>query len=511
MENKIVYLDIKSIDANPNNPRKAFAEDALKELSESIKELGVLQPITVRPFDGGYQVVCGERRWRAAKLAGLTEIPAIVRDLNDEEAMDIAITENLQRNDVSPFEEADAFQFLIDNKNYSIADLCKRFGKSEFFIRQRLKLSNLIPEIKKLAEEGTLSIAQVMELCKFSHEVQHDVFNDHFSTSESSWQSWQGFSAKRILELVEQHYTGIIANQKFDTTECQNCINNSANLMLFESKATARCYDRTCLKRKITQYHIHQIEKAQKRYPSANIYSYSLDSDFIKTLVEAGFDVKEHQFAWWEWTKLGAVIPKEVREDVEAGKKMIAVVINHPMDISLSYRETKGAAIPGSVDDEVQKLQNKDKRNKDIATEKTISEVRDKVSKWGFDFLSVGALTEQEKQAMLVVLMSKLERRQIEALHLADDNFYHLTMEKCVEVVNSLTEEQIAYIVRSVLINHIGGNAYMSSATKFFHEWVTTKDDKLVAEIALKHEELYLKRHERIQERIDAINNEKAE
>ena len=326
MENKIVYLDIKSIDANPNNPRKAFAEDALKELSESIKELGVLQPITVRPFDGGYQVVCGERRWRAAKLAGLTEIPAIVRDLNDEEAMDIAITENLQRNDVSPFEEADAFQFLIDNKNYSIADLCKRFGKSEFFIRQRLKLSNLIPEIKKLAEEGTLSIAQVMELCKFSHEVQHDVFNDHFSTSESSWQSWQGFSAKRILELVEQHYTGIIANQKFDTTECQNCINNSANLMLFESKATARCYDRTCLKRKITQYHIHQIEKAQKRYPSANIYSYSLDSDFIKTLVEAGFDVKEHQFAWWEWTKLGAVIPKEVREDVEAGKKMIAVV-----------------------------------------------------------------------------------------------------------------------------------------------------------------------------------------
>ena len=129
MENKIVYLDIKSIDANPNNPRKAFAEDALKELSESIKELGVLQPITVRPLDGGYQVVCGERRWRAANLAGLTEIPAIVRELNDEEAMDIAITENLQRNDVSPFEEADAFQFLIDNKNYTIADLCKRFGK----------------------------------------------------------------------------------------------------------------------------------------------------------------------------------------------------------------------------------------------------------------------------------------------------------------------------------------------------------------------------------------------
>ena len=236
-----------------------------------------------------------------------------------------------------------------------------------------------------------------------------------------------------------------------------------------------------------------------------------MDSDFIKTLVEAGFDVKEHQFAWWEWTKLGAVIPKEVRDDVEAGKKMIAVVINHPMDISLSYRETKGAATPGSVDDEVQKLQNKDKRNKDIATEKTISEVRDKVSKWGFNFLSVGALTEQEKQAMLVVLMSKLERRQIEALHLADDNFYHLTMAKCIEVVNSLTEEQIAYIVRSVLINHIGGNAYMSAATKFFHEWVTTKDDKLVAEIALKHEELYLKRHERIQEKIDAINNEKAE
>lgn len=510
--NKIVYIAIEAIKANPNNPRKTFAEGALTELSESIKELGVLQPITVRPFGAcDYQLICGERRWRAAQMAGLAEIPAIVRDLNDDDAMDIAITENLQRHDVSPFEEADAFQFLIDNKNYSISDLCKRFGKSESFIRQRLKLSNLIPEVKELAQEDVLSIAQVMELCKFSTDVQHDVYKDHLAPNVIAWHNWQEYSAKRILELIEQHYTGIIANQKFDTTECQHCINNSANLMLFESAATARCYDRSCLKRKVLEYEMKQVEKTLHRYPTAEIMAYRIENELPQALMKAGHEVKQCEHPSYKWTKLGAAISKELRADVEKGNKLIAVIIDYSNDVYLAYIDTANEGSPVVAENEIQKLEKKDKRNKEIATEKTISEIRDKVNKWDFDFLSGGVLSEQEKQAVLVVLMGNLNTRQIQELHFADKNYYHLTLEECVRRAKTLTNEQVSYIVRSAIINHIGNHAYMSDATKFFHEWVSSKDDKLVPEVSLKYEEEYLKRQEKIQAKIDAINNNKAE
>lgn len=130
------------------NPRKNFDEASLAELSESIRQQGVLQPIGVRPIEENrFEIIFGERRYRAALMAGLEEIPAIVMEISDETAEEMAVTENLQRKDVTPIEEANAYQKLIDSGRHDVQSLAVQFGKNENYIRTRLKFVSLIPEI----------------------------------------------------------------------------------------------------------------------------------------------------------------------------------------------------------------------------------------------------------------------------------------------------------------------------------------------------------------------------
>lgn len=133
----------------PTTRRKRFDEAALAELAASIRRQGVLQPIGVRPVadTGRFEIIFGERRYRASLMAEQAEIPAIVLDVSDEEAQEMAVTENLQREDVSPMEEANAYQKLIENGRHDVPSLAVQFGKSENYIRTRLKFLSLIPEI----------------------------------------------------------------------------------------------------------------------------------------------------------------------------------------------------------------------------------------------------------------------------------------------------------------------------------------------------------------------------
>jgi ParB family transcriptional regulator, chromosome partitioning protein len=151
-ERNITMVALADIQPSGFNPRKRFDETSLYELAESIKRQGVLQPITVRPVDGTdrYGIVFGERRYRASVIAGRDEIPAIVTELSDEEAEEMAITENLQRKDVTPVEEAAAYQRLIESGRHTVQTLAQLFGKNENYIRTRLKFTALIPEIAAL-------------------------------------------------------------------------------------------------------------------------------------------------------------------------------------------------------------------------------------------------------------------------------------------------------------------------------------------------------------------------
>jgi ParB family chromosome partitioning protein len=156
---EIIYLDIERIFPGEQQPRKIFRDDSLKELAASIKEKGVLQPVIVsRVGDGSFRLVTGERRWRATALAGLKKIPALVKNVASRDSLEIALIENIQREDLNPIEAAEAFNKLITEFNLTQEDLSDRVGKERATIANYLRLLKLPEEVKSFLYNGSLSI-----------------------------------------------------------------------------------------------------------------------------------------------------------------------------------------------------------------------------------------------------------------------------------------------------------------------------------------------------------------
>jgi ParB family chromosome partitioning protein len=160
-------VPVERIDPNPEQPRLTFDPETLNELAASITEHGVLQPILVRPGTAGrYQLVAGERRWRASKIAGLAEIPALIEEIDDDTAMEIAIIENLQREDLSPLDEALMYERMTSDHGYSVRRLAQKVGKDKGYIENRLRLADAPPEIKQLVSLRKDTLSHAYELLK---------------------------------------------------------------------------------------------------------------------------------------------------------------------------------------------------------------------------------------------------------------------------------------------------------------------------------------------------------
>lgn len=184
---RVVELPMLEIFANRFQPRKDFDEAALEELRASIAAYGVLQPILVRKSTHGYELIAGERRWRAAKLAGLEKIPALVREYNDAETSEIALIENLQREDLNPMEEARAYQSLIGSFGLTQDEISKKVGRSRSHIANFLRLQKLDEKVQDYVASGTLSMGQARPLVALeSHELQRkaaDYIQEHELTA----------------------------------------------------------------------------------------------------------------------------------------------------------------------------------------------------------------------------------------------------------------------------------------------------------------------------------------
>ncbi|WP_101841891.1 ParB/RepB/Spo0J family partition protein [Halobacillus sp. Marseille-P3879] len=157
-EDQFLEVKVKDCRPNPYQPRKEFAEEAIKELSQSIQEHGVLQPLIVRKSIKGYEIVAGERRYRAAKEADLEKVPVIVKEMTDEQMMEVALLENLQRENLTPIEEAQAYKSLIHTLEVTQEVLAKRLGKSRSHIANSVRLLGLSPEVIQKINDGTLSM-----------------------------------------------------------------------------------------------------------------------------------------------------------------------------------------------------------------------------------------------------------------------------------------------------------------------------------------------------------------
>ena len=170
-KNSAVAIKIGEIEPNRDQPRKNFDDESIAELADSISKHGVLQPLLVRPIiGGGYQIVAGERRWRAARMAGVQEIPAVVRDLTDSEVMQLALIENLQREDLNPLEEAGGYQALIEEYGFTQEDIARTVGRSRPAVANALRLLSLPEDIRAMVQDGTISAGHARTLLAFPDE-----------------------------------------------------------------------------------------------------------------------------------------------------------------------------------------------------------------------------------------------------------------------------------------------------------------------------------------------------
>lgn len=188
-ERDIKNIPIAEIRSNPFQPRRRFDEEKLQELAESIKAHGLFQPIIVKKSIKGYELVAGERRTKAAKLAGFTEIPAIIKDYTDEEMMEVALLENIQREDLNPIEEAEAYDNILKKSYITQEELAKKVSKSRSYITNVLGLVNLPEEVKELVADKKMSMAHARILSKMEDEdyvtsLAYRIVNEGMSVRE---------------------------------------------------------------------------------------------------------------------------------------------------------------------------------------------------------------------------------------------------------------------------------------------------------------------------------------
>ncbi|MCQ2571484.1 MAG: ParB/RepB/Spo0J family partition protein [Alphaproteobacteria bacterium] len=186
----VKQIPLNQISPNPDQPRKHFSEKELNELAESVRKKGVLVPIILRGVKNKpylYEIVAGERRYRASQIAGLKEIPALVKTLDEKNAMEIALIENVQRENLNPIEEAEGYKNLMEKCDYAIEDISKLIGKSESYIRNLMRITTLPDSVKELVKSGELSAshARTIAVSDNPEQLAHDIINNKLSVADA--------------------------------------------------------------------------------------------------------------------------------------------------------------------------------------------------------------------------------------------------------------------------------------------------------------------------------------
>ena len=535
----IVSVALADIQPSNYNPRKNFDEKSLAELADSIRQQGVLQAIGVRPIaENRFEIVFGERRYRASQIAGLEEIPAVILDISDETAEEMAVTENLQRKDVTPIEEANAYQKLIESGRHDVQSLAVQFGKNESYIRTRLKFVSLIPEIAQLLEQDELTISVATEICRYGEDIQHDIYEKHLKEGVL-YNSWRGMKASEVAKNIERSYTTDLKRYFFDKTVCLSCPHNTNNMMLFcEEGSCGNCANRKCLEEMNASYLAEKAVQLMEQRPFALLCRdfYGCNEKVVEQLVASGFEVEklsvrpadypeepeapdmedyendeEYAEAYKEYEKELSEY-KEECEDVnrrsEAGEITLYVTIGHN-DISLCYVENAEVqAVAGEAKDAVvspiEKLEKQDKRNKEIAQEKTVEDTKKQILEVDMTETKFGA---DEDRMIYFFMLPFLRREHFEAMGIeTKETYYYLKDEDKMNIIANLNAKQKAIIRRDFLISNFKNASGSNATASLLLDFAKKHMPDQLADIQNGHNEVYEKRHLRIEEKIAVLS-----
>ncbi len=571
MDFKKIPLD--SVTPSPMNPRKTFDEEAVRELADNIEKQGLIQPITVRPIAGRtefavvdgvadfqhkYEIVCGERRYRAFSILKVKEdalnveraaahrkksdlfqsIPAIVRHMDDDEAFEAMITENLQRQDVDPMEEAFAFGQLIE-KGKTAEEVALKFGKSIRFIQDRCKLNSLIPELMVAVKEEKMSIAAAMIICKLDEDGQRK-----YASSYSN--NYNGYSKSTAESFINSMFMSIEkspwyqsenqADEDFDGgcgRKCSECTFNTANhgCLFWEMKSqdAGRCTNRADFTRKQVEYVIRSVEEYADRLVKAGnplesgkmviIRQESYCSEPTKHLKDEVF--KRLKSLGYEVLKYEDVFQNKVFYDnddprIEAMLKngecypclslfnydSVKVAVEHHRIKSTKQATADGASEISSTSIEAMKLVEKYKRGQEIMKEKIGERMRkfsDTDQMKAYAVNGSNPLTPDEEVAVLAIILDKMTDWRCEER----TEFYHiLDGEKMSYLRDTPGIRNI--IIRQALREYMKSNA--NGLATWLHSTILSQWDEKECQLMREQEEETARvKLERLAEKLKAL------
>jgi ParB family chromosome partitioning protein len=512
MEQKITYLSRNILALSNKNPRKIFDEEGLKELSNSIKEVGMLSPIIVRPDGDGYEIICGARRFKAACMTEYMEVPCIIRELDDDQAMDLMITENLQRQDVSPIEEARAFKSLIELRGYTVQGLIDRFAKSEKYIRYRIKLNDLIPEFVDQLSKEMITLGHANELCKLDPSIQKEIFNERFSEKK---QYYGETNVSSLKSLIKSHYTLDLSDAPFSTKDatldkkagpCITCSFNSAtNTLLFPDMPTKGvCLNKPCFKNKSEIDFERKLKKVMEEEPSTIIgcrYAYGDDEKWIKEQKKKKDGVPVFEIDY----ESGFVsLDKAVYDPNDPTHVKVFRVDNSSKGKFEYYKRTKGddsSVESVTLQSQIDELRIKDARNKELSFEKVYLKAKELLKANGYSDLNTD-LTPAEYIALYVIMMDAANDDLRKELNVTGG--YYIESKTKLPAAQKITPEQVVRLTRSFIQSKLANTSpnYNISESKVTINLCKAFFPEEISAFELEQEGKYLNRKKKIDERI---------
>lgn len=540
------------------NPRKSFSEASLQELADSIAQVGALQPICVRPKDEMFEIVYGERRYWAAVLANRTHIPAFVREMSDADAEDAAITENLQREDVKPLEEAAAYRRALDSGRHTVESLVGKFGKSEAYIRSRLKLCSLIDPLAELLDREEISVGVAIEIAKYDDKIQQEVFDEHFA--ENCRSSWKNARIKEVARRLYQRYMTQLDTYRFDKSECMTCLNNTANQVLFRNctDGCAGCQNMDCMIRKneafLRQKAVDLLHNdprivlaADDNAPAAVIDALTDDGYNVESLEyvyndlvsgpqqpeapspEHFEDVEEYNDALMRYQAAFEAFEEASRKlefDISEGHVVKYAVIG-AFDVSIFYDEAPEQIAETRMENDDRSvfvtrvpespknaLLRQDNRNRQLCYEHITDDLKRMLSEVK---VSNKPLTKSETQMFHYAVMRSLGDRQVQQCGIKSESKWSVTHKERYAAAGRPTEKQKAALMRQFVLTFLRNSAPTYNCTD------ETLDTRLLCEFAElnfaeqsrpimeKYREVYDKRKSRLDEQIEVLERMESE
>lgn len=556
-------LAIGQIKPDPNQPRKFYEESAMNELIDSVKQKGILQPILVRPKGKSHLLVCGERRYRAAKEAGLTEIPAVIRELTDEEALELQIIENLQRKDVHPMEEAVAFKSL--SEKFSIEEIAMRVGKSASFVAKRIKLTDLVKDAQDIFFMGKMDMSDAIKLAKLDPRDQDEIIKERAPKNwRNSKQDWHLGNIEWMIREKEQDLAGAVfkANDKNlypEAGACNVCPHNSANHpLLFDDQKKRICARPVCFEIKTQRALKLKFEKvaADPSKICVVLDSYLTDDEKkrLKAAEEVGIKILDRRLyerhynepdpvaSYEDWFKENydyydedelaelkpadlqkeyAVYKKEQEEEiseynnaVSAGRIVKAFVIagnNEGKEVNILLKSIGAKNIveaqSGNAGDaetlsEIEKIETREKRNKELDGEKIWQEIMQLIR------------SQENKKVFVTDLLTSIDHTAI--THAMIDKISHSNMDwveqilgEDYEEIKKISFEQFCAVSRvfvcDVLMSGYGSHLEEGSNNYKAYQFLLQYLPNEIKLAETKQQETAEQRQERVAKRIGAL------